>query len=668
MSLDTKNLLLARLKAQAAAKLAAAQAPAVVTPVASAVKTAISAEAGTHHVLLNKVDIGLAALDATQTMAYRIAEAGDSFVLIGAAGYGKTTTTKVIMMELARTGKIRRFPTEHAHAGAGADGNVYDSELGIHKTLKYGGLRVAVVSFTNVATANIRNILPEDVAKHCVTCHKLVEYRPVERHVEVLDAKGKPTGTFKTVKPYEPRYGFEPETDGGRGCGDLKILPDLDLIVFEEAATIPVWLYKTVMAALGNPSRVQQIFLGDLQQLTPVFGDGILGYKMLELPVVELKTAYRNVGCITKFAHRIITGKPLSQKEIDAEWNIKDETGSIEFRPFKAKITDTEKVCQVVGSQFRRMVAAGEYDPYTTQILIPYNKQFGTIEMNKWLAQGFTDKDWLKVHHVIAGRNELFLSVGDKVRFEKVFYRISSIVPNPEYGGRPTRPTTRYLDRWGRVRTDLPDHIKELEIEEGISLGALATTATDATLESIEELLAQDVSEAAEAKRAASHVIELELWQSSTDTKSGVAENELGEDVSGGFAISAIGEIMSMDLAYCMTVHKAQGSEWENVYYLLHRSHAALLSRELIYTGVTRARRNLVVIYDSDRTVPYLDSVFYKGIVNQDIPGDTVDAKLEYFRRKLVPAYNEQRRSLLQAKLDAARAGASVASITVNNQ
>lgn len=652
---SNKNAIIARLKEAAARRAQLLASTPAATPVASAVKTAISAEAGTHHVLLNKADIGLDALDDTQKMGYRLALQGESFVLIGSAGYGKTTTTKVIMTELVKAGKIGRFPANLDSDGTSApldlNYRVYDSELGRHKTLKPGGLRVAVVSFTNVATANIRNILPEDIAKHCVTCHKLVEYRPVEKIVDVLDAKGRPTGQVKTVKPYEPRYGFEPDTDGGRGCGDGTIMPDLDLIIYEEAATIPVWLYKTVRSALGNPTNVQEIFLGDLQQLTPVFGDGILGYKMLELPIVELKTAYRNVGCITKFAHRIITGKPIPQKEIDEKWNIKDETGSIEFRPFKVSQKDTEKVTQAVGSQFRRMAAAGDYDPFTTQTLIPYNKQFGTIEMNKWIAQGFTDKDWLKVYHVIAGRTELFLCVGDKVRFDKVFYRITSISANPDYSGRPTRQATRYMDRWGRIRSDVPDHVKEMEIREGIKLDALATTSAS-TVADIEELLAQDVSEAALARKSASHMISLELWKSSTD---GSNENELGEEVDGSFDLTSVGEVMSLELAYCMTVHKAQGSEWENVYYLLHRSHGALLSRELLYTGCTRARRNLVIIYDSDRTVPYLDSIFYKGITNQDIPGDTLDQKLEYFRRKLVPEYATERRNSLEAKLQAAK-------------
>ena len=43
--------------------------------------------------------------------------------------------------------------------------------------------------------------------------------------------------------------------------------------------------------------------------------------------------------------------------------------------------------------------------------------------------------------------------------------------------------------------------------------------------------------------------------------------------------------------AFAMTVHKAQGSEFDSVWLLLPRQDARTLSRELVYTALTRARR-----------------------------------------------------------------------------
>jgi len=52
--------------------------------------------------------------------------------------------------------------------------------------------------------------------------------------------------------------------------------------------------------------------------------------------------------------------------------------------------------------------------------------------------------------------------------------------------------------------------------------------------------------------------------------------------------------------AFAMTVHKAQGSEFDEVWLQLPRQDSRVLSRELIYTGLTRARQVLHVAASAD--------------------------------------------------------------------
>jgi exodeoxyribonuclease V alpha subunit len=52
----------------------------------------------------------------------------------------------------------------------------------------------------------------------------------------------------------------------------------------------------------------------------------------------------------------------------------------------------------------------------------------------------------------------------------------------------------------------------------------------------------------------------------------------------------------ALTVAYAMTVHKAQGSELDRAALILPEIDLPLLSRELIYTAVTRARRSIVVV------------------------------------------------------------------------
>lgn len=53
-----------------------------------------------------------------------------------------------------------------------------------------------------------------------------------------------------------------------------------------------------------------------------------------------------------------------------------------------------------------------------------------------------------------------------------------------------------------------------------------------------------------------------------------------------------------IDLAYALTTHKCQGSEFQNVIYILNKSTQFAQSRQNFYTAVTRARKRVIVIAD----------------------------------------------------------------------
>lgn len=49
------------------------------------------------------------------------------------------------------------------------------------------------------------------------------------------------------------------------------------------------------------------------------------------------------------------------------------------------------------------------------------------------------------------------------------------------------------------------------------------------------------------------------------------------------------------ETAWAMTVHKSQGSEFDHVLLVLPETDPRLLTRELLYTAITRARRSLEI-------------------------------------------------------------------------
>nr|MCR4587231.1 ATP-dependent RecD-like DNA helicase [Lachnospiraceae bacterium] len=61
-------------------------------------------------------------------------------------------------------------------------------------------------------------------------------------------------------------------------------------------------------------------------------------------------------------------------------------------------------------------------------------------------------------------------------------------------------------------------------------------------------------------------------------------------------------QLDELELAYAITIHKSQGSEYPAVLMPLLSGPKVLMNRNLLYTGVTRAK-NCVVILGSDKTV-----------------------------------------------------------------
>jgi len=59
-------------------------------------------------------------------------------------------------------------------------------------------------------------------------------------------------------------------------------------------------------------------------------------------------------------------------------------------------------------------------------------------------------------------------------------------------------------------------------------------------------------------------------------------------------------ELDALQPAYAVTVHKAQGSEYPAVVIVLARQHGRMLRRDLVYTGLTRARRLAVLLVEGD--------------------------------------------------------------------
>lgn len=501
-----------------------------------------------------------------QAAYIRLCLKGKDCILIGAAGTGKTTVQGIVAHILLQAGKISPMRESTKYLIEGLPG-------------------IAVVSFTNKAVNNIRHKMPSDIQKHCVTIHKLLEFAPIWYEIE---DPLKPGEFYKSMR-------FEPTKN------KYNPLPSsLKLIVIEESSMVSTELYAMLLDAL--PHDPQIVLLGDINQLPPVYGSAILGFKMLEWPIVELTKIFRQAAesPIISFAWDIKNGKTLDSTTVSVNkrrnvpaYDAKMVPEKLVIRPWQKKLSDTEALYTATAF-FNKLHDAKEYDPDEDIILIPFNKAFGSIELNNGIAQHLGDKRGAVVHEVIAGYRKHYLAVGDKVMYQKEDAYIEDIVPNAEYLGKPFQKASKTLDRWGQ---------QQKQEEVGLM--------QESTLDDMDKFLEAAAKSLDNEDRTtvASHTIILRRPVDGVELE-----------------LDAAGEVNNIIGGYAITVHKAQGSEWRKVFCVFHHSHAVMLNRELLYTAVTRARESLYVICEP--------TTFESGVLKQRIKGTTLAEKAEYFKGK----------------------------------
>jgi exodeoxyribonuclease V alpha subunit len=76
------------------------------------------------------------------------------------------------------------------------------------------------------------------------------------------------------------------------------------------------------------------------------------------------------------------------------------------------------------------------------------------------------------------------------------------------------------------------------------------------------------------------------------------ADRQLLVNYDGWMVEYAADELDELVLSYAVSVHKSQGSEYDVVVLCLLPSHSRMLSRELFYTAITRARKKLILLSD----------------------------------------------------------------------
>lgn len=498
-------------------------------------------------------------LNERQLMAKEMALSGKSFCLIGPAGTGKTTAQRSVAEALVNSGALNT--TTYKKQGSKD---------------RVSGPSFVAVAFTRRASSNLARAIHKDPAlekalrNNIMTIHALLEFEPV---------------IFFDQEKGRESMRFEPKRDAGNPL-------EITHLVIEESSMLGLDLAEQLFDAL--PCGIQIIYIGDINQLPPVFGASILNYALVQLPVIELTEVYRNGGIILENAHNILAGRSL----VEGTTIDKDTGKSSKFTIVRGKSEQQvgqERMAHTLGLLFKRWEDEGEYRPDEDMILSPFNKQaLGTDNMNKWIAQFLGEKRKAIVFEVIAGFNTHYLAVGDRVMVNKQDGYITNIMRNDAYLGKDTQLQGSDLSRFG-MRIMGADTVSDMD-----ELNDATLNYSNFNLDTIQD-------QEAERKQQSSHSVEVVL--------------ESGETI----VLSAAGDFgpQSFSLGYVLTVHKAQGCEFRKVFIIFHKDHNVMLSRELFYTAETRAREEVCLIAK--------DWVIEKAIKTQRIKGNTLQDKIEYF-------------------------------------
>lgn len=73
-------------------------------------------------------------------------------------------------------------------------------------------------------------------------------------------------------------------------------------------------------------------------------------------------------------------------------------------------------------------------------------------------------------------------------------------------------------------------------------------------------------------------------------------ENEVSVQFEGRVVTYDYADLNELSLAFAVTIHKAQGSEYPVVILPMFMQHYILLNRNLLYTGLTRAKQLVIIV------------------------------------------------------------------------
>ena len=320
------------------------------------------------------------------------------------------------------------------------------------------------------------------------------------------------------------------------------------LVVVDESSMVDVHLMKALLEALPDECRL--VLLGDKDQLPSVDAGAVLGDVVAnfdERTVVELKESNRFTGALADCARAVNDGNKIlfeeSVKKLPVDGEAWTETLSK---------TDKDNVNRVFYYELGESMSPAAF----RKLVLEWVRSYGLLE----------DGGLVAAAKAVEPTDDVFTDGEKKGKVAELFKclecsRILTVVRKGPFGASTINDLV-VTERFGGRRPANP--------LSKVGVPVMVTRNTR----------------------------ERNLWN-----------GDIGVTVKGPdgmavlfprgdkVAVCPVGLLPEHELAYAMTVHKSQGSEFENVMVVLPDDEKhPLLNRQIVYTGITRAKKRAVIV------------------------------------------------------------------------
>ena len=400
---------------------------------------------------------------------------------------------------------------------------------------------------------------------------------------------------------------------GGKFKKDEETPLKTDFLIVDECSMLDINLTASVLKAV--PKNAQVIFIGDADQLPSVGAGNVLKdiIASKSIPCFRLTKIFRQAqeSLIIKYAHQINKGdipwikspfkKPeIWQDKIDCLFLDSDEATKEQI----SFISRVKRFYDLKQTELENNISdeSGLFEFRVQEPVIPYE-----TEIN--IPQKFKHVNLEKVYKAETKIEELFSVIKKVHPWSSLHYEFSAL-----------DVVRKLYQEW------IPKYYGNCEIQilSPMTRGSLGTMSLNKVIQETSNPFIDGKRQLKVGERI--FRIGDRVIHRRNNYDLGVFNGDIGviQDINNIDLTCSVAffpdnrlvhykqtDIMELDLAYAITIHKSQGSEFEVVIIPILTQHFKMLFRNLIYTGITRAKK-LVVFVGTRRALSM-------AVKNQDI-------------------------------------------------